>query len=132
VAEALSWRKTPWGHHQRSKGLETDCAGMVAQGYENAGEIPHVELPWYPQDVMLHRGEEIYFDELKPYFHPVIEPLPGDLAMFRWGRMEGAQGCIIIKWPSVIGAIYQWRKVEIVDATDTELRGRLSGFWSTI
>ena len=132
VAEALSWIDTRWGHHQRAKGIETDCAGMNAEVYERAGEIPHIELPWYSQDIMLHRTDEKYFDAIRPYFREVETKLAGDLALFSWGRMAGAQGCIIVEWPWLVGAIYPWRKVAKIHADDPILRGRLSSVWSTI
>jgi hypothetical protein len=134
VAEALSWEGTKWGHHQRAKGIETDCAGMIAEVFERVGEMPHVELPPYPQDIMRHRTEEIYFDGLRPFFHVVDDRLPlfGDVAMFRWGRMQGAQGCIVLDWPWVIGAITPWHKVAKIIADEPPLRGRLSSVWSII
>ena len=51
----------------RVKGSGTDCLMLLAEVYEAAGVIPHVEVPFYPPDWHLHRGAERYLEGLMQY-----------------------------------------------------------------
>jgi cell wall-associated NlpC family hydrolase len=64
VAEAASWLRTPYHHMGRVKGGGVDCLMLLAEVYEAAGVIPHVEIPFYPPDWHLHRGVERYLEGL--------------------------------------------------------------------
>ena len=44
----------------RLKGVGVDCAMFPLEVYREAGLIADVDVPYYPQDWMLHRSEEIY------------------------------------------------------------------------
>ena len=44
----------------RVKGSGADCLTLLAEVYEAAGIIPHVELEFYPPDWNLHRDAERY------------------------------------------------------------------------
>ncbi len=67
VAEASTWLRTPYHHMGRVKGGGTDCLMLLAEVYEAAGVVSHVEVPFYPPDWHLHRGVERYLDGLMRY-----------------------------------------------------------------
>ena len=48
LVEAANWLRTPYHHMGRVKGGGTDCLMLLAEVYEAAGVIPHVEIPFYP------------------------------------------------------------------------------------
>ncbi|HVA15465.1 MAG TPA: hypothetical protein VNF99_19610 [Stellaceae bacterium] len=122
VAEARAWLRTPYHHMGRVRGAGVDCATLLAEVYARAGIIPPVAIPFYPPDWHLHRDAERYLGfvldhavELSP---PSITlplegggkgggdasaPLPGDLALWRFGRCF-SHGAIVIDWPLVIHA----------------------------
>jgi cell wall-associated NlpC family hydrolase len=98
IEEARAWLRTPYHHMARVKGAGADCLTLLAEVYEKAGVIPHVEVPFYPP------------------------PQPGDVAIFKFGRCF-AHGAIAINWPQVIHA---WHHAGVVyaDATQGQLARR--------
>ena len=74
LVEAASWLRTPYHHMGRVKGGGTDCLMLLAEVYEAAGVIPHVDIPFYPPDWHLHRGAERYLDGLMRYAREISEP----------------------------------------------------------
>jgi NlpC/P60 family putative phage cell wall peptidase len=124
VAEAESWLRTPYHHMARVKGAGADCLTLLAEVYEKAGVIPHVEVPFYPPDWNLHRDAERYLEGITRYAREVpfctgIGPAPGDAAVFKFGR-SFAHGAIVVDWPRLIHA---WHKAGVVyaDATQGQL-----------
>jgi|ERR1700722_18035664 hypothetical protein len=67
VAEAEAWLRTPYHHMGRIKGGGTDCLMLLAEVYEAAGVIPHVDVPFYPPDWNLHRDAERYVHGVMRY-----------------------------------------------------------------
>ena len=51
----------------RVKGGGTDCLMLLAEVYEKAGVIPHVDVPFYPPDWNLHRDAERYLEGIMRY-----------------------------------------------------------------
>jgi cell wall-associated NlpC family hydrolase len=96
VAEALTWEGTAYHHRGRLKGIGTDCAMLPLDVYAAVGLIPRIDPPDYPIDWFLHRSSETYYDVLRQYSHPVTAPQPGDMALFRFGRVQYAHGGILI------------------------------------
>lgn len=137
VLEAMSWLRTRFGHRQRLKGVEVDCAGFVAEVYERANVIDHVNLPDYARDWFAHEGNErLYADHLEGWFERLIDgekPAPGDLATYRWGRAEVAHAAVVVEWPSVIYAS-SWsfgnRNVQLGEGDRGPMGHRLSGLWT--
>ena len=72
VAEAETWLRTPYHHMGRIKGGGTDCLMLLAEVYEAAGVIPHIDVPFYPPDWNLHRDAERY---LQAYCQPGLDGL---------------------------------------------------------
>jgi cell wall-associated NlpC family hydrolase len=123
VAEAETWLRTPYHHMGRIKGGGTDCLMLLAEVYEAAGVIRHVDVPFYPPDWNLHRDTERYLQGLMR-FGREIDGLPrrGDVAVFKFGRCF-AHGAIVIAWPRLIHA---WCDAGVVfsDADQAPLSGR--------
>ncbi len=129
VAEAVTWLGTPYHHMGRVKGVGVDCLTLLAEIYESAGVIPHVEIPFYPPDWHLHRGVERYLEGLLGYAREIeVAPEPGDVALLRFGRCF-AHGAIVTAWPMLIHA---WHSAGVVraDATGPQLQGRAARFFS--
>jgi len=128
VREALSWIGTNYHHHGRVKGEAVDCAMLLAEVYERAGIIPHVEVEHYPHDWHLHRGEEVYAGWLSRYAHEVADPKPGDVALFRYGRAY-SHGGIVIEGALIVHA-YMNLGVMMSHWWEQPLEGRAVRFWS--
>lgn len=130
VQEALSWLGTPYHHMGRIKGAGTDCGMLLAEVYERAGVMPHVEPAPYPADWHHHRSEEVYLGHVQEHSHQVRAPQPGDIALFRWGRCL-SHGAIVIEWPRIVHAYVAASEVVLDDAeANQDLKERLAGFWS--
>ena len=128
VEEVLGWLRTPYHHMARIKGVGVDCLTLLAEVYERAGVIPHVEVPFYPPDWNLHRDAERYLDGIMRYAREVSirddnnPPQPADIAVFKFGRCF-AHGAIVLQWPRLIHA---WHNAGVVyaDATQGQLAKR--------
>ena len=128
IEQALGWLRTPYHHMARVKGVGIDCLTLLAEVYERAGVIPHVEVPFYPPDWNLHRDAERYLDGVMQYAReiPTVDnanrPQPGDIAVFKFGRCF-AHGAIVVQWPRLIHA---WHNAGVVyaDATQGQLAER--------
>ena len=131
VQEALSWLRTPYHHMARVKGAGVDCGMILAAVYEDSGVTPAIDPGEYPNDFMLHRSEERYLALVERYAHRIEgPPLPGDLALYRFGRCI-SHGAIVIQWPQVVHAYAVTGSVVLDDAeANLDLRERLVGFWS--
>lgn len=100
----------------RVKGAGVDCAMFPLEVYREAGLIGDVEVPYYSQDWMLHRSDEIFLGIVMEYARELTAaptaPLStarssaksGDFVIYRFGRCF-AHGAIVIEWPTVIHAV---------------------------
>jgi cell wall-associated NlpC family hydrolase len=113
VIEALTWLRTPFHHQARLKEVGVDCVMLLAEVYERAGVLPHQEIGYYPPDWHLHRDAERYLMGLLEVAHEVTSPLPGDVALFKFGRVFSHAG-IVIEYPRIIHAY--WTQNEVVYA----------------
>lgn len=130
VAEAMRWLGTPFHHQQRVRGAGVDCVNLLAAVYHAAGVVEELRFDYYPPDWHLHRDEPKFLAGLERYADriPVIEALPGDIAMFRYGR-HSAHGAIVTAWPTVVHAWRDVGKVVLTEADRGPLGGRLVGVW---
>lgn len=143
VAEALTWLDTPYHHHAQIKGVGVDCAQILLAVY--AGLIPELDPGLYPPDWHLHRSEERYIEWMQAAgavqtFGPVVVngqtvghlvargPLPGDVALFQFGRCFSHAG-IVLDSDRVVHA-YLNRKVEIAAFHEAPLDTRPCQIWS--
>jgi cell wall-associated NlpC family hydrolase len=123
IAEALSWLGTPYHHMGRVKGAGADCLTLLAEVYEAAGVVPHIEPEHYPPDWHMHRDVERYVEGVLAYAREVAgPPRPGDVAVFRFGRAF-SHGAIVLAWPRLIHSFVR-TGVVYGDAEKGPLRGR--------
>jgi cell wall-associated NlpC family hydrolase len=104
VKEARSWLGTPYHHMGRIKGTQggVDCLTFLAEVYERAGVIDHIDIPLYTRDVMLHSSDEGMLESIQQMASKeVLRPLPGDIVLFRQGRVFAHAG-IVAGWPRII------------------------------
>ena len=137
IEEARGWLRTPYHHMGRVKGCGADCLTLLAEVYEAAGVLPHIDVPFYPPDWNLHRDAERYLDGIMQYareVQPIESPgssagsapgtgtEPGNVAVFRFGRCF-AHGAIVVAWPLLIHA---WWNAGVVygDGNRLPLAGR--------
>lgn len=123
VAEARTWLRTPYHHQGRIKGVGVDCAMLLCEVYEAVGLIPHVDPSPYPQDWHFHREEERYLGWITKYAQETSIPLPGDVALFQFGRCV-SHGAIVVAWPTIIHSYFR-EGVTVANAEQGALRGRL-------
>ena len=129
VAEALTWLKTPWHHQARIKGAGVDCAQFLVAVYLACGLIEEPAIDDYPRDWHLHRDEPRFVEILLQHCEPVDDPLPGDIAMFRYGR-QPAHGSIVVDWPVIIHAWLDVGQVTFSNVSvSAALSERLAGFY---
>lgn len=109
LTEAEEWLRTPYHPMGRIKGVKggTDCLMLLAEVYERAGIIEHVEVPYYRPDFMMHRDEERYLEGVLERGREVPGPQPGDVVLYKWGRVF-AHGGIVIAWPQIIHAHFKY------------------------
>ena len=130
LAEARTWLRTPYHHRARVKGAGVDCLMLLAEVYERAGTFEMMgidpktlKIPEYPQDIMVHRSEETYLEGLGQYSVETGEILPGNIAIWKFGRIF-SHAAIIIDWPEVIHASRPDGIVTFGDATKGSLLDR--------
>lgn len=129
VAEARTWRATPYHHHARLKGIGTDCAQILCAVYEACGLVPHVDPGNYAHDWHLHQREEVYISWLELCgAREVQTPAPADVALFRFGR-TWSHGGILVE-PGLVLHAYLGRGVIETRLTEEPLAGREPRYWS--
>lgn len=148
VAEALSWHQTPYHHAARVKGQGVDCAWFLADSFAAAGLISRIEMENYPPDWHMHKNDERYLRKVLEYADKIDAcpaplpggeackngpcakcaiPLPGDIAMYKFGRCT-AHGAIIIRWPRLIHPVIGIG-VEIGEAFSAQLEETFQGIY---
>jgi NlpC/P60 family putative phage cell wall peptidase len=85
VAEAMTWLETPYVHQASTKGVGTDCLGLVRGVYRQFyGEEP-VVVPPYTADWHGADGEEPLLSAAEQYLHeqPADGLVGGNVVLFR-------------------------------------------------
>jgi cell wall-associated NlpC family hydrolase len=133
VAEALSWSATPYHERAMIKGVAADCALFPFATYLAVGKIPaDTEPPEYSSQSMLHEDREHYLGWVRQYAREIERDavLPGDFAIFRYGRSY-SHGAIVIDLPEVIHAVIRGNGVIIGNIDrDTDLATRKVKFFT--
>lgn len=106
VAEALSWRGTPYHHLADLKGIGIDCAMILVRIFVDTGMVPPFDPRPYPTDWHLHQAEERYLNAVLSYAHEVETPGPGDIALYRFG-LTRSHSALVIEWPRIIHAQFR-------------------------
>lgn len=129
VAEALGWLGTPYHHAAMVKGAGVDCAMLLVAVYGGLGLIPADFDPRpYPHDWHLHRDEDRFLNGILRFGREVETPLPGDVAVWRFGRVF-SHGGICVGDNRVIHS-YLNRGVVLDDLGQAELVRRPVRFFS--
>ncbi len=122
ICEAKTWLNTPYHSGAGLKGIGVDCGWLLIRVYESAGVVPVGDCdpgPYSPE-WHLHRNEEKYLMWIQKYCEITeSEPLPGDIAVFRFGRCI-SHGAIVLAWPRIIHA-YVGMGVIMSDITESIL-----------
>jgi cell wall-associated NlpC family hydrolase len=128
VREALSWLGTPFHDHSGVKGAGCDCVHLIWRVAQATGHAPTGEIPPYKPQWFQHRGEPLFLQGLGAHgAHQVAFALPGDIAMYNFGR-HAAHGAIIIDGNSLIHA---YKPVGVVTIGDRrEFEAKLDSYWS--
>lgn len=130
VAEAMTWLRTPHEHGQCVKGAGVDCGRFLIAVFQACDVVPPIEPGAYPYDYHLHRNEERYLPLVESVAHRIHdEPKPGDIALFKFGRVI-SHGAIMLEPPDFIHThVYQGVVLDSLEANAT-FRERLMGYWS--
>jgi cell wall-associated NlpC family hydrolase len=123
VDEALRWVGTPYHPNARIRGAGTDCAMLLAEVYEQAGVLPHIEPGAYSTDFALHRSEEIYLGFMDEYGQRTDAPAPGDAALWKFGRCY-SHAAILIGDRQIVHASIKDRAVVRASLDDAMFDGR--------
>lgn len=94
VAEARSWLGCPYHHAANVRGAGVDCAFLLIEVFSDLGLIERFDPRPYSRDFMLHRDEEKYLGQLLARARPVEILEPGDVIMFRVGRLYAHGGIV--------------------------------------
>lgn len=108
VAEAMSWRGTPYVPGGAVKGAGTDCGMIMCRIFQATGHLdPAFDPRPYPIQWHFHQAAEKYLGFVERFAHPLPdgrEPGPGDVVLFRFGKCF-SHGAIVIDWPVVLHAM---------------------------
>lgn len=125
LAEARSWLDTPYHHAGDIKGVGVDCAMLLVRVFVDTGLVPPFDPRPYPPDWHLHRSAERFLGWIEQFSDPVTEPLPGDVALFKFGRCVSHGG--IVESPLVI--IHADLRAGVRRCEIARFEDRFSGFW---
>jgi cell wall-associated NlpC family hydrolase len=113
IAEALSFRGTPYHAGAMVKGAGVDCASFILCVLQNCGLVNEEELGVYSGDWWCHTTTEKYMLRVLRHGYKVLEGVswstleasPGNIALIRGPESKVYNhGGIIVKWPTVIHA----------------------------
>lgn len=129
VAEAITWIGTPYHPQARVKGAGVDCGMLLIEVFKRCGLIANIDPGNYAREWHLHRGEELYLGWVADHCAEVTAPLPGDVAVYKFGRCY-SHGTIVVGWPLLIHAHLPDGQVAYGDANQNPLVGRDVKFFS--
>lgn len=128
VAEAYTWLGTPYVPMGAVKGVGVDCAMILIRIAQHVGVVPAEYDPRpYPPDWYLHRDEERYLAGLDRWSRRVDAGLPGDIALYRFGRCA-AHGAVIVSDELMIHAYLPHGQVGLMERR--ALEHRFDSYWS--
>lgn len=104
VAEALTWRGTPYRGWSHVKGAGADCGQSLYGIYRAVGLLPELTLPKdYSLQVSKHRNSTEFINLVDRFFRPIPEALvlPGDLVIYKL-RLAYAHAALVVEWPRYV------------------------------
>lgn len=104
VAEAKTWLGTPYVSNGDVKGAGVDCGMLLVRVFCDLKLIEPFDPRPYPAQWAMHQTEEIFLNLILKFSREISgPPLPGDVALFKFGRCW-AHGSIVVDWPVIIHA----------------------------
>jgi cell wall-associated NlpC family hydrolase len=135
VQEAFEWLGTPFvdcGYVKGPAGA-VDC-GMSMVGIFSADTVGKVPKDFDPRpynpDWHLHQTEERYLKFLELFAHRVLDPLPGDIGLYKFGN-TASHGAVILSDDLIIHAHKHVGKVDLCERRLLEPE-RTHSFWSVL
>jgi cell wall-associated NlpC family hydrolase len=132
VAAAHEWLNTPYHHAAMVKGRDggVDCAMILVGVYRPLGLLPaDLDPRPYPMQWHLHRDTERYLNWFTVHARKVDVGLPGDIALYRYGRTVSHSG-IIVEDQNIIHAL---RDAGSVIKTEMySMEDRFDSYWSLV
>lgn len=132
VQEARSWLGTPFVHQASRKGVGTDCAGLVRGVLRGLGGLPEERA--LPEAVFAYhrRADGVTLKRVcDEHLERVSEPMPGDVALIRFGKIPHHLGFIgDRRGLSLIHALGPMKPSSVVEHTFDEMwRSRVVGYY---
>lgn len=130
VAEARTWKGTPFHLNARVKGAGISCGGLIFCCFQSLGLIEDETLPLIKPDWHLHNREEKLEEWVKRYCVKVDrKPLPGDIIMYQYGRVLSHMA-LVVDWPVIIHSTLENKGVLEDPGTDVSLLARQRAIYS--
>jgi len=129
VEEARTWLGTRYEHGQDVNGHGVDCAMLLVRVYCDLRLVPPFDPRPYAAQWYLHHTEERYLAWIEKSCHRVDMALPGDIAVYRFGR-AAAHGAIVVNDHLMIHAYLPAGQVELVERRAPLKHGELDSLWS--
>ncbi len=124
IAEALTWKGTPFVWEACVKGVGVDCGRFIGACYRDAGiidldlkSIPRISPQWF-----LHKSDESFINQIRVFgteyeLKPGQKPKMADVVVVELGRDWG-HSALVIDWPHVIGAanehvVTEWKNIHL-------------------
>jgi cell wall-associated NlpC family hydrolase len=104
LAEADTWKGTPYRGWSAVKGGGVDCGQLIYAVYRACGLVPAVELPKdYSLQVAQHRASTEYLSFVDQFCReiPEEEARPADIVLYKLG-LGYSHGGIVVEWPRKI------------------------------
>jgi len=106
VAYALSWVNTPYHHLADVRGAGVDCAMLLVRLYVDTGLLPPFDPRPYSPQWHQNRTAEAYLSWLDIHGSITDNPLPGDVAVWRWREDRPySHGGILVEGDSTSGIV---------------------------
>lgn len=133
VAAAREWIGTPFHHAARVKGSGVDCSQLLIAVYsDELALVPPIETGEYPPDWFLHRDLERIQIAMLEHTRRMSSPLPGDIALFKYGRTV-SHSAIVVQGAPHVRVVHSFTGFGVTE-TEVEpghhLYTRLVGWWT--
>jgi cell wall-associated NlpC family hydrolase len=115
IASARSWIGTPYHNCADIKGVGVDCGMLLVRVFVDLNLCAPFDPRPYPVDWHLHRSEERYLGFIFDRGAEVVQPLPGDVMVFRYGRCYSHGGIVTAAAPLRIVHAYHQAGMVIED-----------------
>lgn len=94
VNEVRSWIGTPYHNQADIKGAGVDCGMLLVRVFVDTGLCAPFDPRPYSEDWYMHRSAERYLSFIFDRGGEILDPKPGDIMMFRYGRCYAHGGIV--------------------------------------